>query len=92
MSDTFKVCESVGFQDAQPLMEEVDSFIEQSGSDIQIDFEALVVTNSLVVAMMMSWYRSAALKGKTINFLNLPAGVQKIVEISGLDHVLPIKK
>ena len=92
MSNTFKVCESVGFEDAGLLLEEVEKFIEQSESDVQIDFKALQVTNSLLVALMMCWYRSAELEGKRINFLNLPAGVQKIVEISGLDDTLPINK
>jgi len=91
MNSIFKICESVGFEDAGHLLTEVETFIEQSDSDIQVDFEALGVNNSLLVAMMMCWYRTAALEGKNISFLNLPTGIKKIVEISGLDHTLPIK-
>jgi len=91
MNDTFKLCEAVGFDDAPTLLGEVEAFIAQSENNIQIDFGALQVTSSLLVAMMMCWYRNAELEEKKICFVNLPAGVLKIVEISGLGLTLPIK-
>ena len=87
---TFNICKTVGFEDAQKLLNDGEAFIDQSDSDIQFDFGALKVSNSILVAMMMCWYRKAELDEKKITFLNLPSGVQKIVDISGLSGTLPI--
>ena len=87
---TFDVCKTVGFEDAQQLLKDGETFIDRNDNDIQIDFGAVKVSNSLLVAMMMCWYRKAELDEKKITFLNLPSGVQKIVDISGLADTLPI--
>ncbi len=90
--NTFEVCETVGFEDARQLLEDGEAFIERSDNDIAFDFRALQVSNSILVAMMMCWYRKAELDEKKVTFFNLPSGLQKIVEVSGLGSTLPIEK
>ena len=88
----FTVEEAVDFSDVHLLFEKVNLFIDQSQDDIRIQFAELSVSNSLIVALMMSWYRRAELAEKKLRFYRLPDSVQKIVEITGLGHTLPIEK
>ncbi|MBV1906757.1 MAG: hypothetical protein KUG75_11820 [Pseudomonadales bacterium] len=87
----FTISESVDYAGVALLMGKVEAFIDQCESRVQLRFTDIEVNNSLLVAMMMSWYRRAELAEKEITFHNLPLGLQKIIEISGLNGTLPIE-
>ncbi len=65
---------------------------EQAEKALDIDFAGVTAANSLGVALMTAWFRFAQTRGCELRILELPKGLQLIVEFSGLSEVLPLVK
>lgn len=57
-------------------------------SPIRIDLSAVTRSDSSGVALLIAWQRFARKTNKTIQFLNLPITMQKIIRVSELERVL----
>lgn len=58
----------------------------------QIDLGELTVVDSAAVATMLAWQRAARSSGKSLEFSNLPANLQSLVnlyDVDGLLHTSP---
>lgn len=54
----------------------------------QIDLGGLTAVDSAAVATLLAWQRAAHGKGKTLVFRNLPANLQSLVDLYGLNRLL----
>lgn len=55
---------------------------------IEVDLGGVNRANTLMVAILVAWYREAQLLQKSIVFVNLSSELRKIVTFSGLQSIL----
>ena len=61
---------------------------EATSSNVVFDLEGLSTNNSITVAIMMSWFRTAEHAGRTVAYRGVSSELRKIVEFSGLTDLL----
>ena len=47
--------------------------------------------NSLTVALLIAWFRFAHTHGKSIVYIDVPHDLRNIIDVYGLDGVLPLR-
>ena len=55
---------------------------------LTIDFSAITDVDSSAVALLLEWRREAARRGKTLNFVNLPANLLALAELYGVTGLI----
>jgi len=87
----FNVTQDVDFTSAANLLYKGEKKIDECRESLEVHFDSVSATsNSLMVALMMSWHRHAQLSDKQVSFHHLPRELRKIVEIAGLSDTLPL--
>lgn len=56
---------------------------------LSFDLSGVEHADSAGVALIVAWARAARRKGKVIGFLNVPAQMQAVARVSGLERLLP---
>ena len=56
---------------------------------ISIDLAGVTRSDSAGLALLIEWLRESERLGKTITFMNMPAQMQSIARVCGLDGILP---
>jgi phospholipid transport system transporter-binding protein len=56
---------------------------------ISIDLAGVTRSDSAGLALLIEWLRESERRGKSITFLNMPAQMQSIARVCGLDGILP---
>ncbi len=69
------------------LYREGRRLIEQSGGDLRVDLAGVARADSGGLALLVDWLALAAKRGKSLQFINLPAEIQAL---AGLCEVLPL--
>jgi ABC-type transporter Mla MlaB component len=59
---------------------------------ISIDLAGVTRSDSAGLALLIEWLRESERQGRTITFLNMPAQMQSIARVCGLDGILPADK
>jgi ABC-type transporter Mla MlaB component len=67
----------------------IDATEEQTGV-AEFDLAGLKDASSAVVALLIAWFRYGHAHGKVVRFLQVPAAIMNIIEVSDLASVLPI--
>lgn len=80
--------DELGLDQAEGIKAQGVARIDSIDGPIQVDLAALQRANSVTVAVLMAWYRHAALRQKSIMFVNLSQELLNIIEFSGLRHLL----
>jgi phospholipid transport system transporter-binding protein len=57
---------------------------------ISIDLAGVTRSDSAGLALLIEWLREAERLGKLITFMNMPAQMQSISHLCGLDGILPL--
>ncbi len=58
------------------------------GNDIEVDLSGVTRADSAGLALLVEWLREAERAGRAISFVNMPAQMQSIARICGLDDIL----
>lgn len=53
-----------------------------------IDLGAVTEVDSSAVASLLAWQRAARQQGRTLKFVNLPASVQSLARLYGVDTLI----
>jgi len=61
-------------------------------SRISIDLAGVTRSDSAGLALLIEWLRQSERLDKTITFLNMPAQMQSIARVCGLEGILPADK
>lgn len=62
----------------------------KEAKEIKVDLKALKESDSSGVALLTGWVRVTQEKNKTILFMNMPSFMQDILQVCGLEDVLPV--
>jgi phospholipid transport system transporter-binding protein len=55
---------------------------------LTIDFAGIDGVDSSAVALLLEWRRQALKRGKTLEFVNLPANLLALAELYGVAHLI----
>ncbi|MBL8521153.1 MAG: STAS domain-containing protein [Betaproteobacteria bacterium] len=55
---------------------------------LAIDFAHVTEIDSSAVALMLHWRRAAERLGKALRYVHLPANLQSLAELYGVDHLI----
>ena len=61
---------------------------QDQAEEIVVDLSQVKQANSVLVAVLLSWYREAQLQEKTLRIANAPQSASAIISFSGLDEIL----
>lgn len=77
---------SVTMSDAAPVLTQGLAAI--AAGETRIDLGELVAIDSAAVAAMLAWQRAAQAKGVRLEFINIPAALESLVQLYGVDTLL----
>jgi len=87
----YRLSGKVGFDSALATRTLVEEMLDAEDEDVRV---RLVLDgaegNSVLVGLMMGWFRYAHRREKEIVFVDVPSLVDHMIEFSGLDDVLPV--
>ena len=55
-----------------------------------LDLAEVGEADSSALAVMLAWLRTASAEGRQLSFVNVPAGVQALADLYGVDELLPL--
>lgn len=55
-----------------------------------LDLAAVNEADSSALAVMLAWLRTASAEGRQLGFINVPAGVQALADLYGVDEILSL--
>jgi anti-anti-sigma factor len=76
------------FSNVMPLYRKSLTLFEGEQARITIDFSELTSTNSVALALIISWMNHAVKIGKALKLQNLSQDVMSLAKASGLDKVI----
>jgi anti-anti-sigma factor len=91
-NDTVFVSGAIDFDNVVLLWQQGVALIEtlKETKEIKVDLKALKESDSSGVALLTGWVRVSQEKSKTILFINMPSFMQDILQVCGLEDVLPV--
>lgn len=95
MSDCVRYAlpEAVNFANLPALRRQAELEIDDlsAARTLEIGFGNLSHSGSPAVALMIALFRHAHVAEKTVSFVDVPADILNIIEVSGLGDVLPLR-
>lgn len=91
-NDTVFVSGAIDFDNVVLLWQEGIALIDtlKEAQEIKVDLKALKESDSSGVALLTGWVRVSQEKNKTMLFMNMPSFMQDILQVCGLEDVLPV--
>lgn len=92
LPDGFRVIGDVDYENAPTVMSNGLVRIEELRDDAAVvDMSGVKSTAaSLVVALMVAWFRHATKSSTEITFVGVPEYLRNVIEFSGLSQTLPV--
>ena len=72
------------------LWRKANALLAGGTGSVAIDLAGVSRADSAGLALLLDWLRQTRAQGRKITFEHLPAQLQAIVNVSGLDEVLPL--
>ena len=85
----FQVEGELNFATVPELLQSMLSQFPATGSEVQIDLEAVTRGDSAGLALLVEWLRLAQERDITLQYHNLPSQLREIARISDLLPLLP---
>ena len=82
----FQPTESLTVKDARIVLEAGMQAI--AAGQTEIDLAKVTAVDSVAVATLLAWQRTAAKRGAALNFQNLPANLQSLIAVYGVGDLL----
>jgi ABC-type transporter Mla MlaB component len=79
----------VHFDNAEKVCADGVKLLKQAGKSLVIDMHGLSSSNSLVVAILVSWTRIASSSQQNLHISHMPDKLRAIIRVSGLTTALP---
>ncbi len=59
-------------------------------SQVLIDLHAVTEMDSTIISMLLEWLRAADCQGNTLQFINLPASLESLIQLYGVAELIPV--
>lgn len=73
------------------LWEQSQDALKNKAATIVFDLKKITQSDSSGVALLIAWTRSFRRQSKTIYFIHLPKQMLAIIQLAGLENILPIR-
>lgn len=87
-TSTQTVAGALTFETVPGLFQNSSSWFAGAG-DLTIDLAQVERIDSAGLALLIEWLRHARVANRTLRFANIPAQVQTLIRINGLQDALP---
>ena len=88
-SNQYRLSGPIDFQAVPSLYEQgIKQFAKQNQSSIQIDLGGISSSNSAALALFLAWIRHAKRYNQTINYANMPLGLERVAQLYDIKHLL----
>ena len=57
---------------------------------MQVDLNAVTEMDSTIISMLLEWLRAADRQGNTLQFANLPASLESLIQLYGVAELIPV--
>ncbi|MCF7980708.1 MAG: STAS domain-containing protein [Pseudomonadales bacterium] len=88
--DCFKVSGELAFANVVAIRDQGIVLLDKADSDVEISLAGVTRAGSAAVSLLLSWLRFAAEKEINLVFSHLPADLDGVARVSGIDQILPI--
>lgn len=89
---TAKLCGEIDHHRAPAIRKKIDSMTEQlRPCKLQLDFSGVTFMDSSGIGLIMGRYRQVTLVGGTLQVINIPKHLDKIIRLSGIDSLGVLK-
>ncbi|MGZ3184013.1 MAG: STAS domain-containing protein [Telluria sp.] len=78
--------DTITFQNARAVLEQGCAAIR--GGQLELDLAGIKAADSSAVAVLLAWQRTARAAGATLRIHNVPAGIQSLAHVYGVDSLL----
>lgn len=86
----FRIVGELTFNTVPEIAKKGLALFNGAGADLRIDLREVSRTDSAGLALLIAWLRYAKKENKSLQFLNIPAQMLAIAQISSLDQILPL--
>lgn len=86
----FRLAGELIFDTVPELHKQGIALFDAAEEELFIDLRDVSHTDSAGIALLIGWLRYANKQSKTLQFLNIPAQMWAIVQVSSLDQILPL--
>ena len=59
-------------------------------SQVLVDLHAVTEMDSTIISMLLEWLRAADRHGNTLQFVNLPASLESLIQLYGVAELIPV--
>ncbi len=59
-------------------------------SQVLVDLHAVTEMDSTIISMLLEWLRAADRQGNTLQFVNLPASLESLIQLYGVAELIPV--
>ena len=89
-SEVLKLTGALSFESLPAVLAESAQFTSRTDlpERLVIDFEGITDIDSSAVALLLEWRREALARGKTLEFVNLPANLVALAQLYGVADLI----
>lgn len=84
------ICRELTFANSPAALSLLDGAL--ANAELTLNFTALEVVDSSVVAVLLEWQRRAKAAGCQLHYVQLPSNLQQLIAVYGLSNLLGISK
>ena len=84
----YRIIGELNMSTVPELLEMMSSLLDGAGQERVIDLAEVSRSDSAGLALLLDWMSQAQQKNISLSFKNLPAQMQAIIKISGLDSLI----
>lgn len=89
----FEINGPLVFSTVAEFIDETPTWLEAAGaSGVTIDLKQVSKADSAGLALMVEWLRLAREAKCTLQFVNIPEQLHRLIRISGLENLFPLKQ
>lgn len=90
--NTYFLSGALNFETVPFVWQKTQNALKDKGESLVIfDLGGVTQCDSSSVALLIAWLRSFHRKSRTISFIHLPSQMLAIIQLAGLETIVPIK-
>jgi anti-anti-sigma factor len=82
----------INFQTVMSVYNQGLDLLTRQPTTVVIDLQGVLHGDSSILALLSAWIQYTMIQEKKISFINLPESLKHLIQLSGLEHVFPVKE
>lgn len=90
--NTYALSGKLDYETVPFLWQQSQAVFKDRAPSIVFDLSEVTQSDSSGVALLIAWTRNFRRQSKTVHFIHLPSQMLAIIQLAGLNTIVPIKK